>query len=84
MVFLDFNFAPLFLRRDISILGFIHKRIIGECHLGIKQLLLFSDISDRWHHKQLEKKAIVSWHDTAYITVLFMDMCTCLTVSLSF
>ena len=33
MAFLDINFAPLCLRRDIRILGFIHKRVISECHI---------------------------------------------------
>ena len=30
--FLYYNFAPPTLRRDIGILGFLHKRVLGECH----------------------------------------------------
>ena len=30
--FLDYSFASQTLRRDIGILGFIHKRILGLCH----------------------------------------------------
>ena len=35
----QYNCAPITLRRDIGLLGFIHKRILGQCHDGIKQLL---------------------------------------------
>ena len=54
MAFLDYNLAPLSLRRDIGLLGFIHKRVLGECHMAVKTLLPFSDIENRWHSKQLE------------------------------
>ena len=30
--FVNFNFAPLSLRRSIGIRGFLHKRILGTCH----------------------------------------------------
>ena len=30
MAFLDHNLAPLSLRRDIGLLGFIHKRVLGD------------------------------------------------------
>ena len=32
VAFLEYNFAPTMLRRDIGILGFIHKRILNDCH----------------------------------------------------
>ena len=54
-VFLTYNFAPLELRRDIGILGFLHKRVFGECHPGILNLLPFSTQTYAWRHpKQLE------------------------------
>ena len=54
MAFLDYNLAPIGLRRDISILGFIHKRVLGECHPSVKAFLRFSGIEGKWHDKQLE------------------------------
>ena len=30
--FLTYNFAPPSLRRNIGILGLLHKRILGKCH----------------------------------------------------
>ena len=54
-VFLVHNFAPLELRRDIGILGFLHKRVLGECHPAIMNLLPFSSQNYAWRHpKQLE------------------------------
>ena len=37
--FLEFNFAPAELRRNIGILGMIHKRVLGQCHPSYQQLL---------------------------------------------
>ena len=54
VAFLDYNFGPPTLRRDIGILGFIHKRVLGCCHPGIASLLPFATApSGRWHGKQL-------------------------------
>ena len=54
-VFLVHNFAPLELRRDIGFLGFLHKRVLGECHPAIMSLLSFSSQNYAWRHpKQLE------------------------------
>ena len=39
--FLDFNFAPTSLRRDIAILGLLHKRVIGQSHPTFECLLPF-------------------------------------------
>ena len=55
MAFLEFNFATLCLRRDIGILGFLHKRVLGECHPGVIALLPYSGLVNGWRHpKQLE------------------------------
>ena len=37
--FLSFNFAPTQLRRDIAILGLLHKRVLGQCHPAFERLL---------------------------------------------
>ena len=54
LAFLDFNLAPPGLRRDIAILGFLHKRVLGQCHVAIKQLLPFIAPHPTWHDQQLE------------------------------
>ena len=54
VAFLDFNFAPPRLRRDIAMLGFLHKRVIGQCHPAVKQFLPFLAMPSMWHNKQLE------------------------------
>ena len=55
--FLDYNLAPTVLRRDIGLLGFIHKRVLGECHAGIMQLLPFHTGTAVYHSKQLDSKS---------------------------
>ena len=37
--FLEHNFMPCILRRNIAILGLLHKRVIGQCHSSFEQLL---------------------------------------------
>ena len=54
MAFIDHNFPPLCLRRTIGILGFLHKRILNQCHPAIKHLLSFSGMPNACHPKQLE------------------------------
>ena len=45
IAFLQFNFAPPCLRRDIAMLGFFHKRVPGQAHPAIEQLLpMHSDL----------------------------------------
>ena len=56
--FLEFNFAPPTLRRNISILGLLHKRVLGLSHPMFQTLLPFcSDVPGAWspgdHNKQL-------------------------------
>jgi hypothetical protein len=41
VAFLEFNFAPTGLRRDIAILGLLHKRVIGQSHPTFEKLLPF-------------------------------------------
>ena len=37
--FLEHNMAPLSMRRDIAMLGFLHKRMLGDTHVDICSLL---------------------------------------------
>jgi len=39
--FLNYNFAPPSLRRDIGILGLLHKRVLGKAHPVYQKLLPF-------------------------------------------
>ena len=47
------NFAPLGLRRAIGILGFLHKRVLGQCHPSLMHLLPFAPDHLRVHSKSL-------------------------------
>jgi len=56
--FLEFNLAPTVLRRDVAVLGLLHKRVLGNSHRTLEKLLPF--YSDRFdtsrgfgHTKQL-------------------------------
>ena len=55
--FLKFNFAPPTLRRNIGVLGLIHKRVLGNAHPVYQQLLpFFNDVfgyARPGHDKQL-------------------------------
>ena len=52
---LHFNFAPTYLRRDIGILGFIHKRVLEKCHQKIYDFLPMRE-ADQWdkHSKPID------------------------------
>ena len=39
--FMEFNFAPPSVRRDIGILGLLHKRVLGKSHPVFQKLLPF-------------------------------------------
>ena len=52
--FLYYNFAPPVLRRDIGILGFLHKRVLGIGPPALAQFLPFSPLGSHWHNKQLD------------------------------
>ena len=54
--FLYFNFAPPSLRRDIGILGFLHKRTLGEAHTAIETLLPFDTPHAPWRNKLLNAR----------------------------
>ena len=51
--FLDYNFAPPCLRRDIGILDFLHKRVLGKCHPSVQEFFPPAAPSPYWHDKQL-------------------------------
>jgi len=56
--FLEFNFAPPKLRRNIGILGLLHKRVLGLCHPSFERLLpwynsRFTEARRLGHTKQL-------------------------------
>ena len=64
VAFLDHNFAPPSLRRQIGVLGFLHKRVLGNCHPEIASLLPFMDANGPWHNKQLYghmDKCVTRW-----------------------
>ena len=59
--FLEYNFGPLQLRRDIAMLGFLHKRVLGLAHEHFSELFPFaagvvSNYAERFpkHNKQLK------------------------------
>ena len=54
MAFIDSNFAPSELRRDIGMLGFLHKRVLNQCHVGLTTLLPMATRATRWHDKQID------------------------------
>ena len=56
--YMEFNLAPLKLRRNIGILGLMHKSVLGESHPIFAKLLPFSAAPGQWirpdgHNKQL-------------------------------
>ena len=55
---MEFNFAPPKLRRNIAILGLLHKRVLGLCHPSFDRLLpwytsRFDAPRGHGHNKQL-------------------------------
>ena len=53
VAFMDYNFAPACLRRDIGLLGFLHKRVLGLCHPALLQFLPM-DTRSGWHDRPLK------------------------------
>ena len=56
--FLEYAFAPPSLRRNIGILGLLHKRVLGKCHPSFASLLPFwtdqpEEIRARGHTRKL-------------------------------
>ena len=54
--FVAHNFAPSSLRRAIGILGFLHKRVLQECHPALCQALPFAPegLVARYHSNALD------------------------------
>ena len=75
--FLDFNLAPLCLRRDIAALGFLHKIMLGRAHPALS--LLFKRAAAptyafRCHSKQFANIIIAS--DTLVLRRSLLGMCS--------
>jgi len=56
--FVEFNFAPACLRRNIGVLGLLHKRVLGISHPIFQKLLpfhsdVFGSLRPHGHDKQL-------------------------------
>ena len=71
--FVVYNFAPPSLRCRIGILGFIHKRILHQCHPSlISAMPLCQDQRNRYHDKSLETYLDgVIRHDRLYFRSLY-------------
>jgi len=55
VAFINFNFAPPSLRRAIGLLGFLHKRVLGQCHPLVCDALPFAavELCSNYHNKAL-------------------------------
>ena len=64
--FLNFNFAPSSLRRNIAVLGLLHKRVLGQCHPTFERLLPYAEQSIDFrtfaHSKQLYGHRLEATH----------------------
>ena len=75
--FLDFNFAPPSLRRNIGVLGLLHKRVLGKCHPSFELLLpwyteRFPEGRGHGHNKQLYGHWVeISAHQALYARSIF-------------
>jgi len=71
--FVTHNFAPPGLRRNIGILGFLHKRILHICHPALYQALpMLQEGIPRWHDKALHSFLDqVRGHHTMYFRSLY-------------
>ena len=78
--FLEFNFIPPSFRRNVGILGLMHKRVLGKCHPTFQQLLpfyteRFPEGRDRGHSKQLYGHWVeINSHRALYTRSIF-GMC---------
>ena len=56
--FISHNFAPPSLRRPIGILGFLHKRVLEECHPALVHALPFAPagLLARYHSNALDPR----------------------------
>jgi len=75
--FLNFNFAPPSLRRNIAILGLLHKRVLGKCHPVFNRLLpawaeRFPEPRGHGHNRQLYGHWVeISSHRALYNRSIF-------------
>ena len=69
--FTNHNLAPLELRRDIGMLGFLHKIVLGECHSGIAALFPFASTSAYLHEGRHNKQFQVQWDKCKFQKMLF-------------
>jgi hypothetical protein len=75
--FMEFNFAPPSLRRNIGILGLLHKRVLGKCHPSFQRLLpfyseRFSESTGHGHTKKLYGHWVeISSHRALYNRSIF-------------
>ena len=77
--FLNYNFAPTELRRNIAILGLLHKRVLGLCHPSFERLLpwytqRFETGRGFGHNKQLYGQ----WLESTQQTALFNKSVFCM------
>ena len=85
--FLNFNFAPPTLRRDIGILGLLHKRVLGKCHPIFQELLpfhqdYFGSLRPREHNKQLYDHILEIQGNIPCTIILFSRWSMCITAFL--
>ena len=72
--FIGHNFAPPSLRRAIGILGFLHKRVLEECHPALCQALPFAPagLVARYHSHALDPRSgEVTCNDRPYQRSLY-------------
>ena len=75
--FLNHAFAPPSLRRNVGILGLLHKRVLGKCHPSFDRLLpwwttRFSEPRGQGHTKQLYGHGVeISHHQAIFQRSIF-------------
>ena len=71
--FMNYNFAPPSLRRCIGLLGFLHKRVIGQCHPALLSALpLAADLQANYHTKALHPFCeLRQYNDRLFMRSLF-------------
>jgi hypothetical protein len=67
-VFLKFNFAPPTLRRNIAMLGMIHKKVLGKCHPSFDALLPPKGLVEEDRHS---KQIYPHWNEVKAHRALF-------------
>ena len=66
--FLKFNFAPPTLRRNIAVLGMIHKKVLGKCHPSFEALLPSKGVVEEGRHS---KQIYAHWSEVKENRALF-------------